>query len=133
MKKAFFITMLFLPLLLAGCASKEEQEPENTPAPPSFFASQQYDVPVTENLEAPSSSTPAAPSASYANGAELFASVESQEEAEELARLYGIDLVEFRFGYATFHTDENPVVVIQRGEANDWPPLEINHIGGTAD
>ena len=65
---------------------------------------------------------------SYSQEKPLMAAVESQEEAEELAELYGITLVDFGNGIATFYTEENPYEVIKRGEDNGWKLLEINHI-----
>ena len=63
---------------------------------------------------------------SYAEGKELYALVETEEEAAELAALYEIELVSFQSGVATFHTEEDPPAVIARGTENDWPPLEVN-------
>lgn len=64
----------------------------------------------------------------YDQEAPLLAAVESQEEAEELAELYGITLLSVDYGIATFYTEEDPYEVIQRGEKNGWTPLDINEI-----
>lgn len=58
--------------------------------------------------------------------APLMAEAESQEAAEELAELYGITLVEFRSGLATFFTEEEPKEVIRRGQEKGWPELTLN-------
>ena len=71
---------------------------------------------------------PTAGLSQVAEGSELFCLAESEEEAKEIAALYGIELVEFGYGVATFHTEENLNDVIQRGTENGWPLLEINHI-----
>ena len=63
-----------------------------------------------------------------AEGEELLATVESREEAEEIAALYGIELVSCSEHIATFHTEEDLQTVIQRGKDNGWPLLEINHV-----
>ena len=63
-----------------------------------------------------------------AEGEELMATVSSQEEAEEIAALYGIELVSCSEHIATFHTEENPQTVIQRGKDNGWPLLEVNYV-----
>ena len=63
-----------------------------------------------------------------AEGAELFAAAETREEAEEIAALYGVELVDFSYGVATFHTQEDPGEVIRRGEGKDWPTLEVNTV-----
>ncbi|MCR5421295.1 MAG: hypothetical protein K6E98_09825 [Lachnospiraceae bacterium] len=60
-------------------------------------------------------------------GYELFAAADNKEEAEELAKLYGIELREFSYGVATFHTKEDPREVIKRGKDRGWKELEINH------
>lgn len=63
-----------------------------------------------------------------AEGKELICTVESREEAEEIASLYGIELVECSEYVAAFHTEEDPYEVIRRGEEKGWPSLEINHV-----
>lgn len=64
----------------------------------------------------------------YSQEAPLMASVDSRKDAEKLAEIYGIDLVEFSYGIATFCTEENPYEVIRRGEEKGWKPLEVNGI-----
>ena len=72
---------------------------------------------------------PSAPEkGSYSEEKPLIASVDTQEEAEELAELYDITLVDFSYGIASFYTEEDPYAVIQRGEKNGWKPLSINGI-----
>ena len=66
------------------------------------------------------------PDSTVAAGKELFCLASSQEEAEKLAALYGIELTEFSYGVATFHTEEDPQAVIARGEKNGWTPLSLN-------
>lgn len=61
-------------------------------------------------------------------GKELFALAETEEEAKSIAELYGIELVEFSYGVAIFHTEEAPQTVIQRGEGKDWPQLSVNQV-----
>lgn len=60
--------------------------------------------------------------------APLMACAESQEEAEALARQYGITLVAWEHGIATFHTVEDPREVIQRGIREGLPELSLNYI-----
>ena len=64
----------------------------------------------------------------YAEGRELMAPAASREEAEEIAALYGIELVDYKHGYALFHTEENPSAVRERGVKNGWPELEPNTV-----
>ena len=64
----------------------------------------------------------------YAQGQELFCLAQSQEEAQEIADLYGIELVSFAEGVATFHTEDNPVDVINMGIEKGYPLLELNSI-----
>ena len=63
-----------------------------------------------------------------AQGAELLMLADSRGEAERVATLYGIELVEYSYGVATFHTEENPQTVINRGIENGWPRLDLNTI-----
>lgn len=119
MKEALMITALSAVLLLSGCGGRPDNTGYVFPTPAVTLSPQ----------ETPPQQTKAGQIPSYADGRELIASVKSQEEAQELAELYGIELVKFQSGVASFHTEENPVNVIARGEANDWPRLELNHLG----
>ncbi len=99
------LILLVSAALLPGCAKRAAPQPS---AVPSI---------VTEQ-----------PEKDYAEGKELLTLVKTEEEAEQLAELYGIELVEYGNGLAVFHTEENPYDVIWRGEENGWPELEINYI-----
>jgi len=59
---------------------------------------------------------------------ELIATVETQEEADNIAALYGITLKSFRLGVAVYETTEDPHEVIKRGEENGWPLISLNHV-----
>lgn len=54
--------------------------------------------------------------------------VDSQEEAQGIAELYGITLVSFENGVAVYQTEEDPFEVIARGDENGYPQLSINFI-----
>ena len=62
----------------------------------------------------------------YQKGRELYLQIETKKEAERIAKLYEISLVDFNYGVAVYHTGENPEDVIARGEKNNWPRLSIN-------
>ena len=59
-------------------------------------------------------------------GRELICLADSREEAEEIAKSYGIELVEFSYGVASFHTDEDLQDVITRGKGKGLKELSIN-------
>ena len=59
---------------------------------------------------------------------QLMGFAESQEDAEALAELYGITLVEYQNGLALFHTDEDPKEVIRRGQEKGWQELSLNRV-----
>ena len=61
-----------------------------------------------------------------AMGEELWAMVSSEEEAQEIADTYGITLVLYDQGVATYHTEEDPGTVVQRGRDNGWPAIAVN-------
>ncbi len=98
-----WIFLLIAALALAGCAGRFQ--PTASPMPSG-----------------------AAHRPQAAEGEELMATVESQEEAEEIAALYGIELVSCSEHIATFHTEEDLQSVIRRGKDNGWPLLEINYV-----
>ena len=56
-------------------------------------------------------------------GGQLMCEAETEEEARELAQLYGIVLVRFHNGLAVFYTEEDPAAVIERGRVQGWPEL----------
>lgn len=60
--------------------------------------------------------------------APLMALVNTQEEAEELAGQYEIELVSYEDGIALYQTEEDLYAVIARGAENDYPPLSINYV-----
>ena len=62
----------------------------------------------------------------YVAGAELLCITDSEAKAKEIADMYGIELVEFSYGVATFHTTEDPRAVIERGKEKGYPELSIN-------
>ena len=59
-------------------------------------------------------------------GEELYCAAEDCAKAEEIALLYGIRLVSCEWGIATFHTEEDPATVIERGKTNGWTELNLN-------
>ncbi len=60
-------------------------------------------------------------------GEELLCLCDSEEDAEEIADMYGIELVNFSYGVATFHA-ENPREVISLGQEKGYPALEFNGV-----
>lgn len=56
----------------------------------------------------------------------MVALAESEEEAKQIAELYGIKYIDYAYGVATFETSENPQEVIKRGEKNHYPSISVN-------
>ncbi len=63
---------------------------------------------------------------SVVKGMELMCLAESKQEAEDIAKSYGIELVHFSSGVASFHTDGDPADVIKRGKEQGLKELSIN-------
>ncbi len=80
---------------------------------------------ISEGSETPTSVQ--VPISEIAEGKELLCLCDSQEEAQKIADMYGIELVEYSYGVATFHTDD-PQGVIEMGKEKGYPELEINGI-----
>lgn len=57
----------------------------------------------------------------------LMALAETQQEAEQIAEQYGIELVSFADGVAVYCTQEDPQTVIDRGQENGYFPLYLNY------
>lgn len=103
--------LLLIAAWLCGCQKKTDPiQPAETTAPAQ-----------TTSLETLPSSV--------SEEGQLIALAETQEEAQQIAKLYHIELVDFSFGVALFHTEEDPREVIQRGIDNHWPELALNHSG----
>ena len=64
----------------------------------------------------------------YSEETPLIGVAESWEEAEKIAELYGITLVNFSHNTALYYTDEDPRAVIRRGQENGWPELTLNYL-----
>lgn len=58
---------------------------------------------------------------------ELIALADTREEAEEIAKLYGIELSTYSYGVATYTTDKNAFELMEMGEENGYPALSLNH------
>lgn len=66
--------------------------------------------------------------AESAEGEELVCLAATREDAQKIADMYGITLVTFDQGVATFHTEDNPADIIAMGAEKGYPPLELNSI-----
>ncbi|MBP5608279.1 MAG: hypothetical protein J6X66_08450 [Lachnospiraceae bacterium] len=62
------------------------------------------------------------------SGEELLCLAADEKEAQAIADQYGITLVNFNNGVATFTTDEDIQAVIQRGIDNGYPVLDRNDV-----
>ena len=117
MSKARWILLLSaLLLLLSGCRE------ETLPSKPEVFPSEPVSdlplqLPPERELENPDSVDPEVP---------LLCIAETREDAEKVASLYGITLVDYQDGVASFFTEEDPREVLQRGKAQGWPELSLN-------
>lgn len=59
---------------------------------------------------------------------QLIGLADTEEQAQEIAEQYGITLVSYDMGVATYHSEENPLEVINRGKENGYPELSLNHV-----
>lgn len=58
----------------------------------------------------------------------LMALANTQEEAQEVAELYEIELYSFEEGVAVYATDRDPYDVIAEGDKKGYPPLSVNYV-----
>lgn len=58
----------------------------------------------------------------------LMALVETQEQAQEIAELYGIEMISCEEGVAVYATDKDPYEVIDEGDKKGYPPLSVNYV-----
>ncbi|MCI7808355.1 hypothetical protein MR626_03575 [bacterium] len=121
------IGILLMAVLLAvplwGCQRSRDTVPEKT-VPKATLPKQ-----TAPGKEDPGDQTETIPALdAVSDRGQLMAGAESRQEAEELARLYGITLVDYQHQVALFFTEEDPGEVIQRGKDNGWPELSLNRI-----
>ncbi len=57
---------------------------------------------------------------------QLMGPAEDEAQAQEIAELYGIALVDYAYGLALYYTDQDPKALIELGQENGWPPLSLN-------
>lgn len=58
----------------------------------------------------------------------LMCEADTEEDAREIAKQYGIEFVSFENGIALYRTEEEPFEVIARGQENGYPQLSVNFI-----
>ena len=107
-------SVLLALLLLSGCSQGKKPSPQK-PIPSQPTANTPHPTPDT-----------AGDLTEISKEAPLMVEAETLEEAQALAELYGITLVDFNLGLATFSTGEDPQAVIRRGQENTWPELYLN-------
>lgn len=57
---------------------------------------------------------------------ELIALADTEEQAQEIASLYQIELLSFSNGVAVYTTDQEPSALIALGQQNGYPVLSVN-------
>ena len=58
---------------------------------------------------------------------QMIALAETREEAEEIAVLYGITLIDYSYNVATYETEKDPRQLMKMGKEKGYPAIEINH------
>ena len=115
--------LMFLSITSCGKAKEKDEtvkDSEVSEVTVSYTPAQEESMPEkTEGIDLQNSSI---------EGKELMCLADSLEQAEEIAAQYSIELVEYRFGVAAFHTDRLPSEVIAEGIKNGWPELSENHV-----
>ncbi len=57
----------------------------------------------------------------------MLALVDSEEEAKEIAELYGMEFERYSYGVATYWTEKNPQELIKMGKEKGYPSISVNH------
>lgn len=58
---------------------------------------------------------------------QLMTFAKTEEEAQEIAKQYNIELVSFSDGVAAYRTEEDPYDVIAKGQENGYPAIYLNY------
>ena len=122
MKMKIVVLALGLVLLVAvglfGCGGNREiTEIANNDSIPKFqkLEPPDKDAPPADSLEDDATMT-----------TELVALADTQKEAERIAELYGIELISYSSGVATYTTDKNAQELIEMGIEKNYPELSFN-------
>ena len=118
MDMKLFLIVAMAGLMLCSCAKPDVILKEDVKAPTA----------VTDPAGPGDSSLPGKIPVEYNQETPLICSAESEEEAKQIADQYGIQLVEFSYGVASFYTEEDPAEVIRRGLEVGWTELSLNQI-----
>lgn len=109
MKKTLIILLAAIMLMTAGCSGEKTEEE-------------------TGVYKYGEKSETSAYHRAYSEDKPLFCLAESEEEARKTADEYGIELVEYNYGVASFYTDKDLRELIEWGKTQGLPLLEINYI-----
>ena len=117
MKKRLVLLIIAAALIFTvGCGASESIPVENT-------EQEETEMP---GVDFYSTNIPSKP-LEYSEEEPLFALAETQEVAEKIASDYGIELVSFSSGVATYYTDKDLSELIRWGKEQGFAPLEINY------
>lgn len=119
MDMKLFLIVAMAGLMLCSCAKPEASHKEDAKDPTTVTVPSASTDPNAFFEEIP---------VEYSQEAPLICSAESEEEAKQIAEQYGIQLVEFSYGVASFYTEEDPAEVIRRGLEVGWTELSLNQI-----
>ena len=100
-KMVFFL--LAVCLLLAGSGYLKEKK--------EILQSHRIEKPKNESQKEPDS---------------WMAKAKDREEAEKIAKLYGIRLIDFQYGVATYETTKKTEELLRIGKENNYPALFQN-------
>lgn len=116
---AFALGLLLLSVVLCGCGKNREitrmAANDNLPSFQKLEPTDESTSPVDSSVRDDSTNT------------ELVALADTLEEAEEIAKLYGIELSTYSYGVATYTTDKNYQELIDLGAENNYPTLSPNY------
>lgn len=118
--RQLIVWALILMLFLSGCRAASHTA---STVPPEATANPKTDA----TLPSPVPATQPQPVGGVSQRGQLIGSAEDTHEAEEIADLYSITLMDFEYGVALYYTEEDPRTVIARGKENGWPALSINY------
>ncbi len=123
MKKRLVLLIIAAALIFtAGCGASESIPVENIEQEKNeMYKADVYSPSMSGNIAIPSNPM------EYSEEEPLFALAETQDAAEKIASDYGIELVGFSSGVATYYTDKDLSELIRWGKEQGFAPLEINY------
>ena len=126
--RAISVTLcLLLGTWLLGVSCKPPAEPIHESDEVQSSVAKESDTELSNEVIQESDKIPSRENPLYAEN-ELVGVFETEQQAQEAAELYGIELESYSYQVAVFIYEGDIMELIELGQKNGWPPLSLNRV-----